>query len=116
MKSISLVLNRPATATSTSTVSRPNIFGRLFQKQVDGFNNYAYGMMSLYIIGPSCLASVACMMLLQINAGMLLLLPGAMLTMLTNGLMIAQANTRTSLLLANLSILVSLITIIALSV
>lgn len=114
MKSISLVLNRPTTATSTN--ARTNIFSRLFQKQVDGFNNYAYGMMSLYIIAPSCLASIACMMLLQINAGMLLLLPGAMLTMLTNGLMIAQANPRTSLIWANLSILISLVTIIALSV
>lgn len=106
---------RQATITlAAEKTERKNILAQVFNDQIKGFENYRYGMMSFYIILQSCIGSIACMYLLQINASMMLLLPGAMATMMANAVLISQSPGKWSMLSVNISLIMNIAIIVAL--
>ncbi|MEO8762175.1 MAG: hypothetical protein ABI388_11645 [Bacteroidia bacterium] len=83
-----------------------------FNRQVDGFENARFGWMAMLIIIQSCLGSVACMYVLKNNASDVMLVAGAVVTMASNSVLIAQGSGKLCLSFFYISIVVNAILIL----
>lgn len=80
-----------------------------FNRQVDGFESARFGWMAMLIIIQSCLGSIACMYILKNNGSDVMLVTGAVVTLISNSVLIAQGSGKLCLSLFYISIIVNTI-------
>ncbi len=94
------------------SVAFTNTFNKWFTRQASKFEETRFGMMAMYIIIQSCIASIAAMYILQNDAHILFLCSTAALAMASNAVFIAQASAKLCLALFYLSVLVNVLFIL----
>lgn len=88
------------------------IINKWFTRQADKFEEARFGMMAMYIIIQSCIASVAAMYILQNDAPIIYLCTTSALAMASNAVFIAQGSAKLCLAVFYISVLVNVLFIL----
>ena len=105
-------LTRTANNVSNNESGIIILISKGFNKQADHFEATRFGMMAMYIVIQSCLASIACMYVLQANASIWQLCTCASLAMASNAVFIAQGSSKMCMATFYLSLVVNSILIL----